>query len=95
MDVTAVARSRWRVGIALTIAMVVVYFGFVALVAYGKEILAHIITPGLSVGIVLGAVTILAAIALTGIYVWWANTKYDGALKAAIDEATSGPGRSP
>lgn len=82
-DVAQVARSRWRVGIALTAAMVVVYFGFVALVAYGKSLLATLLVPGLSLGIVLGALTILAAIALTGIYVWWANARYDRALAAA------------
>lgn len=83
MNVAELARRRWRVGIALTTAMVIVYFGFVALVAYGKTLLATLIVPGLSLGIVLGALTIVAAIALTGVYVWWANTRYDGALAAA------------
>ena len=83
-DVASVARRRWRVGIALTAAMVAVYFGFVALVAYGKPLMATLLMPGLSVGIVLGALTIVTAIALTGVYVWWANTRYDGALADAL-----------
>jgi uncharacterized membrane protein (DUF485 family) len=82
-NVAQVARTRWRVGIALTAAMVVVYFGFVALVAYGKTLMATLLVPGLSLGIVLGALTIVTAIALTGIYVWWANTRYDAALEKA------------
>lgn len=88
--VARVSRTRWRVGIALTAAMVVVYFGFVALVAYGKALLAHLIVPGLSVGIVLGALTIVAAIALTGVYVAWANKKHDAALHAAKMTKTTG-----
>lgn len=67
--------------------MVVVYFGFVALVAFGKPLMATLLVPGLSVGIVLGALTIVTAIALTGVYVWWANTRYDGALAAARQES--------
>jgi uncharacterized membrane protein (DUF485 family) len=81
--VAHVARKRWRVGIALTAAMVLVYFGFVALVAYGKAWMGTLLVPGLSMGIVLGALTILTAIALTGVYVWWANTRYDAALEKA------------
>ncbi len=86
-DVASVARKRWRVGIALTGVMVVVYFGFVALVAYGKSLMSTLLVPGLSLGIVLGALTIVTAIALTGVYVWWANTRYDGELAAARKES--------
>ena len=43
-DVASVARKRWRVGIALTGVMVVVYFGFVALVAYGKSLMSTLLT---------------------------------------------------
>jgi uncharacterized membrane protein (DUF485 family) len=82
-SVAEVAKKRWRVGIALTAAMVCIYFGFVALVAFGKSTLAILVVPGLSLGIVLGALTIVSAIALTGVYVWWANTKYDAALRDA------------
>jgi uncharacterized membrane protein (DUF485 family) len=38
--------------------------------------------PGLSVGILLGALVIVAAWVLIGIYVRWANRHYDTAVDA-------------
>ena len=35
------------------------------------------ISPGLSLGILLGALVIVFAWVLTLVYVYWANTKYD------------------
>ena len=62
---------------ALTAAMTAIYVAFILLIAYGKEFMGRIIAPGLSVGIALGVVVILAAWAIILIYVWWANTHYD------------------
>ncbi len=76
----AVATARWRVAIALTVAMVGVYFGFILLIAYAKSLMAHRIAPGLSLGILLGALVIVATWILTWVYVRWANTSYDRAL---------------
>ena len=73
-------RARWRVAWALTGAMVVNYFGFVLLVAYGRGFLARQPVPGLSLGIVLGALVIVAAWVLIWVYVRWANTHYDQAI---------------
>jgi len=73
---------RWRMAITLTIAMMVVYFGFILLVAYNKPLLASIVIPGLSLGILLGALVIVAAWALIWIYVRWANHHYDAAIAA-------------
>ena len=76
----ALAARRWRVAGALTVAMLVVYLGFILLVAFNRPLMGHQLVPGLSVGIVLGALTILFAWVLTGIYMSWANRKYDSAL---------------
>lgn len=76
----AVAANRWRVAIALTCAMVAVYFGFILLIAYAKPVLARLIAPGLSIGILLGALVIVASWILTWVYVRWANTHYDREL---------------
>ena len=46
--------ARWRVALGLTAAMVVLYFGFVLLVAYGRPLLAVQVVPGLTLGILLG-----------------------------------------
>jgi uncharacterized membrane protein (DUF485 family) len=74
-------RARWRVALALTGAVVVVYFGFILLIAYRRDVLAARLAPGLSVGILLGALVIVASWLLTWFYVRWANTHYDAELE--------------
>lgn len=76
----ALAAARWRVAIALTIAMMVVYFGFILLVAFNKPLLGSRVAEGLSLGMLIGALVIVTAWVLTWIYVRWANTHYDRAI---------------
>jgi uncharacterized membrane protein (DUF485 family) len=76
----ALADARWRVALVLTIAMMVVYFGFILLVAFNKPLLATPVGPGLSLGMLLGVLVILSAWVLIWIYVRWANTHYDAAI---------------
>ncbi len=78
----ALAAQRWRIAATLTAGMVVVYFGFIALVAYRPALLATLLHDGLSLGILLGALVIVAAWTLTFVYVSWANRVYDPALAA-------------
>ena len=75
-------RARARVALGLTGAMVVLYFGFIALVAYGRPILAQRLMPGLTLGILLGALVIVISWVLTWVYVRWANTFYDPKVRA-------------
>jgi uncharacterized membrane protein (DUF485 family) len=77
----AVSAARWRVAILLTTAMMVVYFGFILLVAFNKPLLGTPIAAGLSIGMLLGVLVIVAAWVLTWVYVRWANTHYDASLK--------------
>jgi uncharacterized membrane protein (DUF485 family) len=79
-DLRALAARRWKVALALTAAMVVLYFGFIALIAFRKPLLGHLLAPGLSLGIVLGALVIVSSWLLTWVYVRWANTGYDAEL---------------
>jgi uncharacterized membrane protein (DUF485 family) len=79
-------RARWRVVLSLTTAMVLLYFGFIALVGFGRDILSNEVMPGLSLGILLGAVVILASWLLTWVYVWWANHYYDPQVKVLTQE---------
>jgi uncharacterized membrane protein (DUF485 family) len=80
VNLETVSAARWRIALTLTLAMMAAYFGFVLLVAFNKPLLATIITPGLSLGILLGALVIVFAWVLTWTYVRWANTHYDAAL---------------
>ena len=77
----AVSAARWRVALSLTIAMMAVYFGFILLVAFDKPLLGRVIAPGLSLGMLLGVLVIVAAWILTWVYVRWANTHYDSAVE--------------
>ncbi len=71
------AAKRDRVAAGLTAAMIAIYFGFIALIAYNKPLLARLLAPGLTLGIVLGVVVIVSAWLLTLVYVRWANRHYD------------------
>jgi uncharacterized membrane protein (DUF485 family) len=74
------ASARARVAGVLMAAVVVVYFGFILLIAYAKPLLATQLRPGLSLGILLGALVIVVSWLLTWAYVRWANRHYDAAL---------------
>jgi uncharacterized membrane protein (DUF485 family) len=71
------AAAQRRIALRLTAAMMAIYFGFTLLVAYDKPLLAREIRPGLSVGILLGALVIVSAWVLIWVYVRWANGHYD------------------
>jgi len=75
------AAQRWRIAAALTAVVVAVYFGFIALVAYDKPLLATPVTRGLTLGILLGALVIVASWLTTWFYVRWANRVYDAELE--------------
>jgi len=76
----AVSAARWRVAMSLTIAMMAAYFGFILLIAFNKPLLGSILVPGLSLGMLLGALVIVIAWVVTWIYVHWANTHYDSSV---------------
>jgi uncharacterized membrane protein (DUF485 family) len=77
MSLASLSRQRWRIAMALSIIMVVVYFGFVLLIAYDKPGMGSLLAPGLSLGIVLGALVIVASWIVTWVYVRWANDHLD------------------
>jgi uncharacterized membrane protein (DUF485 family) len=85
----SLARARGRVAALLTAIMIVIYFGFIALIAFRRDVLARLVMPGLSLGILLGALVIVASWLLTWFYVRWTNTHYDPALEA-IGRSESG-----
>jgi len=81
-EIQALARARWRIAIALSIAVFVLYFGFIFAVAFAKEAIAVQVIPGVSLGIILGALVIVGAWLSTWIYVSWANRHFDERLSA-------------
>ena len=81
-DLKRLNAARWRVAGGLTIAMMVLYFGFIGLVAFNKPLLATLLRPGLSLGMIIGVLVIVWAWALIWIYVRWANRDYDAGVAA-------------
>lgn len=77
----ALGARRWRLAVQLTVAMIFIYFGFVLLIAFDKPLLGRLIVPGLSLGILLGAMVIVASWLLTWYYVRWSNAHYDDQLR--------------
>jgi uncharacterized membrane protein (DUF485 family) len=78
---------RSRFGWWLTLAMMVVYYGFILLVAFNKPFLATRLGDGVTtIGIPLGFGVIVFTIVITGIYVRRANMEYD-ALAEAVAKA--------
>jgi uncharacterized membrane protein (DUF485 family) len=75
------AAARWRVAMPLTIAMMVIYFGFILLVAFNKPLLGTVLVPGMSLGMLLGILVIFSSWVLIWVYVRWANTTYDAAIE--------------
>lgn len=76
--------ERTKFGWILTGLMLVVYFGFIGLIAFDKSVMAIKVGGGTaSLGLFLGVFVILFAFLLTGIYVARANTRFD-ALSDAL-----------
>ena len=80
-DGVALARKRLKVALLLSSAMIVIYFGFMGLFAFDKPLLGTILTPGLSLCIVLGPLVIISSFLLCLIYVLWANRVFDAGIR--------------
>jgi uncharacterized membrane protein (DUF485 family) len=79
--------KRTSFGWWLTLAMMVVYYGFILLVAFNKEFLSQRLGAGvMTVGIPVGFGVIVFTIVITAIYVKRANSEYDD-LAADIAKA--------
>jgi uncharacterized membrane protein (DUF485 family) len=80
-------RIRTRFGWTLTALMMIVYYGFILLIAFDKELLASRIGNGvMTLGIPIGLFVIVFTVVLTGIYVWRANKQFDELTEAIREE---------
>ena len=79
--------KRTRFGWWLTLAVMVVYYGFILLVAFNKKFLSQRLGDGvMTVGIPIGFGVIVFTIVITAIYVKRANGEFD-ALTAEVAKA--------
>ena len=70
--------KRTSFGWTLTIAMLVVYYGFILLVAFNKEFLSQKLGAGvMTMGMPIGLGVILFTVIITAIYVRRANSEFD------------------
>ena len=81
--------KRNRLGVILTILMLVVYYGYIALIAFDKEFLAQPIGAGVTtLGIPIGFGIIIFTVLITGIYVRRANGEFDTLTKEILKDAS-------
>jgi uncharacterized membrane protein (DUF485 family) len=79
--------KRTRFGWWLTLAMMVVYYGFIVLVAFDKAFLAQRMGSGvMTLGIPIGCGVIVFTVLVTAFYVHRANNEFDE-LSQAIAKA--------
>jgi len=80
--------KRSRFGWTLAIIMLVVYYGYVLLIAFGKELLATPIGGGvITWGIPAGFGVIVFTILITGVYIQRANREFDELTEKVKREA--------
>ena len=79
---------RARFGWMLTVLMLVVYYGFILLVAFGKSFLTQRIGEGVTtLGIPIGFGVIIFSILITALYVRRANREFDALTETVVKEA--------
>ena len=79
--------KRTRLGWWLTLAMMVVYYGFIMLVAFNKPFLATKLGAGvMTLGMPIGLGVIVFTVVITAIYVNKANGEFDS-LSEEINKA--------
>lgn len=72
--------NRWYISLAFTFTMLIIYIGFLLVVAYNKESLKTPVGDSLNLAIVVGLGIIIFSWLITGVYVYWANNYYDAAV---------------
>ncbi len=87
-DYQELVRRRSSLGWTLSLIMLVIYFGFILLVAYAPKFLGTPLGAGVTtIGIPIGLFVIVSAFVLTGIYVSKANSKYDGLIRRIVERS--------
>jgi uncharacterized membrane protein (DUF485 family) len=70
--------QRTRFGALLTVAMLIVYYGFILLVAFDKQLLAQRLGDGVTtLGMPIGLGVIVFTVVITAAYVRRANREFD------------------
>ena len=82
-------KTRGRFGWVLTILMLVVYYGYIGLIAFDKEFLAKPLGSGVTtIGVPIGMAVIVFSVLITGLYVRRANGEFDDRTRQILKDAT-------
>jgi len=85
----ALKSKRTTLGVVLTILMLIVYYGYIALIAFNKPFLGQPIGTGVTtVGIPLGMGVIIFTIVITAYYVNRANNEFDALTAEILKDAS-------
>jgi uncharacterized membrane protein (DUF485 family) len=81
--------KRTRFAWTLSAAMLIIYFGFIFVIAFAPHTLGIPLGRGIvtTVGIPVGLFVIISAFALTGIYVRRANSEFDAITRQLVERA--------
>ena len=80
-------RKRNTFGWLLTFCMFVVYYGYIALIAFNKEFLSLPLGSGVTtIGVPIGMGVIVFTIVITGIYVRRANSEFDELTRQILEK---------
>ena len=80
-DFQSLSSQKFAICTILTILELVLYFGFIALIAFNKPFLSQKLSGAITIGIPIAVGTIILSWVLTGIYIRWANNTYDVLVK--------------
>lgn len=81
--------TRSRFGWTLAVIMLIVYYGFTAIIAFDKELFHQRLGEGvMTLGIPVGFGIILFTIIITGVYVRRANTEFDELTNQIVQEVS-------
>ncbi|MCX8070395.1 MAG: DUF485 domain-containing protein [Thermodesulfovibrionales bacterium] len=87
-DFKQLVKKKNMVSMVFTILELILYFGFVGLIAYNKPFLSQKISEdsAMTIGIPIAVLTIFFSWVLTAIYIFWANSSYDNEVKKVKDK---------
>ncbi|MBU6441637.1 MAG: DUF485 domain-containing protein [Betaproteobacteria bacterium] len=82
-------RRRNSLGIGLTLLMLLVYYGYIALIAFDKALLSRPIGAGVTtLGVPVGMGVIVFTIVITAVYVRRANREFDALNESILKDVS-------
>ena len=77
--------KRNSLGISLAVLMLVIYYGYVFLLAFAKPFLGTIVVGVVTLAFPIGLFVLFSAIIITGIYVNRANGEFDALTRKIVE----------